>query len=97
MAPEKKDEVVKGVLALFDADEDGAVGWDEWIEGWRAGKRLPDYGVRAFLFRGGGGSLLFLKEGEEKKKGAGRVIRQKDMLNAVWNPAGPRPPWRRRI
>ena len=36
---------MKGVLEIFDADEDGQISRDEWMHGWYAGKRLPDYGV----------------------------------------------------
>ncbi|KAG8527679.1 uncharacterized protein KY384_007832 [Bacidia gigantensis] len=43
---EKKDEVVKTVIDIFDKDGDGVVSRDEWMKGWRdEGKRLPDFGT----------------------------------------------------
>lgn len=43
---EKKADVVKGVLELFDKNGDGVVERGEWMNGWvKEGKRLPDFGV----------------------------------------------------
>lgn len=41
----KKAEVVRRTLEIFDIDGDGAVQRGEWMEGWRAGKRLEDFGL----------------------------------------------------
>ncbi|KAL9602522.1 MAG: hypothetical protein Q9219_001817 [cf. Caloplaca sp. 3 TL-2023] len=40
----KKAEVVRKTLERFDVDGDGIVQRSEWMEGWRAGKRLEDFG-----------------------------------------------------
>ena len=42
---EKKAEVVKRTLEDFDRGHDGMVERDEWLQGWRAGKRLEDFGL----------------------------------------------------
>ncbi|KAL8931069.1 MAG: hypothetical protein Q9208_000171 [Pyrenodesmia sp. 3 TL-2023] len=41
----RKAEVVRKTLEVFDSDGDGVVGRGEWMEGWRAGKRLQDFGL----------------------------------------------------
>lgn len=41
----KRQEVVRGVLDLFDQNGDGIVSRDEWVVGWGRGGRLPDFGV----------------------------------------------------
>ena len=42
----KGKEIVDGVLAIFDADGDGVVQREEFVEGWhKQGKRLLDYGM----------------------------------------------------
>ncbi|KAI4181605.1 MAG: hypothetical protein LQ348_004999 [Seirophora lacunosa] len=41
----KKAEVVRRTLETFDADGDGAIQRGEWMDGWRAGKRLEDFGL----------------------------------------------------
>lgn len=41
----KKAEVVHSTIEKFDMDGDGAIGRGEWMEGWRAGKRLEDFGL----------------------------------------------------
>lgn len=41
----KKAEVVRRTLEIFDADQSGAVETGEWMEGWRSGKRLEDFGL----------------------------------------------------
>lgn len=41
----KKAEVVRSTIEKFDQDGDGAIGRREWMEGWRAGKRLQDFGL----------------------------------------------------
>lgn len=41
----KKAEVVRKTLENFDRDGDGLVERDEWLQGWRAGKRLEDFGL----------------------------------------------------
>lgn len=41
----KKAEVVRKTLETFDRDNDGLVERDEWLQGWRAGKRLEDFGL----------------------------------------------------
>lgn len=33
------------MLDVFDFDKDGVISWDEWVKGWKAGQRLPDFGV----------------------------------------------------
>lgn len=48
--PGKKQDVIRDVLDIFDESGDGVVSWDEWIQGWRKGKRLPDFGVGLMLF-----------------------------------------------
>jgi hypothetical protein len=42
---EKRREVVEDVMRRFDRDGDGVVGRGEWMEGWRGGERLQDFGV----------------------------------------------------
>lgn len=44
----KRQEVVRGVLDLFDQNGDGIVSRDEWVVGWGRGGRLPDFGVCFF-------------------------------------------------
>lgn len=44
----KRQEVVRGVLDLFDQNGDGVVSRDEWVVGWGRGGRLPDFGVCLF-------------------------------------------------
>ena len=53
MPPQKSLEVVNGVLKIFDQNADGVISRDEWLEGWRRGARLPDFGVGSpeLLFR----------------------------------------------
>ncbi|KAL8994340.1 MAG: hypothetical protein Q9188_007091 [Gyalolechia gomerana] len=41
----KKAEVVHSTIEKFDMDGDGTIGRGEWMEGWRAGKRLEDFGL----------------------------------------------------
>ncbi|KAL8707621.1 MAG: hypothetical protein Q9220_007359 [cf. Caloplaca sp. 1 TL-2023] len=41
----KKAEVVRTTLEEWDVDRDGVVERGEWMEGWRGGKRLRDFGV----------------------------------------------------
>lgn len=45
VSAEKRREVVDDVMRRFDRDGDGVVGRGEWMEGWRAGERLLDFGV----------------------------------------------------
>ena len=52
----KRQEVVRGVLELFDQNGDGIVSRDEWVVGWGRGARLPDFGVCLFTRRGEGRS-----------------------------------------
>jgi hypothetical protein len=49
VSAEKKQEVVRGVLDVFDGDRDGMISWEEWVNGWMAGQRLPDFGVSDFF------------------------------------------------
>ncbi|KAL8699351.1 MAG: hypothetical protein Q9224_001453 [Gallowayella concinna] len=42
---EKKAEVVRKTLEVFDRDSDGMIERDEWMQGWRAGRRLEDFGL----------------------------------------------------
>ncbi len=42
---EKRNQVVRTVLDVFDQNGDGVVSRDEWIVGWGRGGRLPDFGV----------------------------------------------------
>lgn len=44
--PEKRREIIEDVLQKFDRDGDGAVSRGEWMDGWRGGERLKDFGVR---------------------------------------------------
>ena len=67
---EKREEVVKGVLAAFDRDGDGIIDRREWLDGWMAGKRLPDFGVRFAR------SLDFECRAEERR--GGRVWERSD-------------------
>lgn len=57
---EKKAEVVRKVLEVFDKDGDGDVSLHEWMDGWAGGKRLLDFGVG---FAGGLFLLFFLGGG----------------------------------
>lgn len=41
----KKAEVVRKTMEMFDRDSDGIIERDEWMQGWRAGKRLKDFGL----------------------------------------------------
>ncbi|KAI4255533.1 MAG: hypothetical protein LQ352_002521 [Teloschistes flavicans] len=41
----KKAEVVRKTLELFDRDADGVIEREEWMNGWRQGKRLQDFGL----------------------------------------------------
>lgn len=41
----KKAEVVRRTLEVFDKDRNGVVERGEWMEGWRGGKRLEDFGL----------------------------------------------------
>lgn len=50
VSAEKKEEVTRSVLSAFDANGDGVVSWEEWREGWKAGKRLLDFGVSFWIF-----------------------------------------------
>lgn len=52
----KRQEVVRGVLDLFDQNGDGIVSREEWVVGWGRGGRLPDFGVCLFTRRGEGRS-----------------------------------------
>lgn len=52
----KRQEVVRGVLELFDQNGDGIVSRDEWVMGWGRGARLPDFGVCLFIRKGEGRS-----------------------------------------
>ncbi|MCJ1275881.1 hypothetical protein MMC21_003686 [Puttea exsequens] len=45
VAEERKAEIVRTVVELFDGDGDGVVGREEWLGGWREGKRLGDFGT----------------------------------------------------
>ena len=45
ISEEKKVEVVRRVLELFDEDGDGRVARVEWLKGVGRGVRLPDFGV----------------------------------------------------
>ena len=46
ISDDKKAEVMKGVLELFDKNGDGYIEREEWMSGWmKEGKRLPDFGV----------------------------------------------------
>lgn len=45
VSEEKREQVVKGVMDLFDEDQDGAISREEWLHAWTAGRRLPDFGV----------------------------------------------------
>ena len=47
---EKKIEVVRTTMERFDEDGDGVVSRGEWMDGWRAGKRLEDFGVSVVFF-----------------------------------------------
>ena len=42
---QEKDNIVRQVLDLFDADGNGAIDRTEFMEGSQEGKRLPDFGV----------------------------------------------------
>ncbi len=42
---ERKDEIVRDILALFDLDGDRAISREEWLSGCAAGKTLPDMGT----------------------------------------------------
>ncbi|KAI9875190.1 MAG: hypothetical protein M1830_008774 [Pleopsidium flavum] len=53
VSQEKRDEVVRGVLGVFDRDGDGLVSRGEWMEGWARGARMPDFG--RLRWEGGGG------------------------------------------
>lgn len=44
----KRQEVVRGVLDLFDQNGDGIISRDEWVVRWGRGGRLPDFGVCLF-------------------------------------------------
>ncbi|MCJ1224858.1 hypothetical protein MMC12_001504 [Toensbergia leucococca] len=44
ISEERKEEVVREVLGVWDANGDGVVGRGEWMVGWEAGKRLKDFG-----------------------------------------------------
>lgn len=41
----KKAEVVRKTLEIFDRDLDGVIERAEWMDGWREGKRLEDFGL----------------------------------------------------
>ncbi|KAL8692592.1 MAG: hypothetical protein Q9218_002408 [Villophora microphyllina] len=41
----KKAEVVRKTLEVFDRDADGVIEREEWMNGWREGKRLEDFGM----------------------------------------------------
>ncbi|KAL8702247.1 MAG: hypothetical protein Q9201_004509 [Fulgogasparrea decipioides] len=41
----KKAEVVRKTLEVFDRDVDGVIEKEEWMNGWRGGKRLEDFGL----------------------------------------------------
>lgn len=41
----KRREVVADVIGRFDSDGDGAVSREEWMDGWRGGERLKDFGL----------------------------------------------------
>ncbi|KAL8638772.1 MAG: hypothetical protein Q9228_004107 [Teloschistes exilis] len=41
----KKAEVVRKTFGLFDRDLDGVIEREEWMNGWREGKRLEDFGL----------------------------------------------------
>ncbi|KAL8669450.1 MAG: hypothetical protein Q9168_005956 [Polycauliona sp. 1 TL-2023] len=41
----KKADAVRKTLEQFDRDGDGVIQRDEWLQGWRAGKRLEDFGL----------------------------------------------------
>jgi len=45
VSAEKRREVVDDVMRRFDKDGDGVVSRGEWLEGWRGGERLQDFGV----------------------------------------------------
>lgn len=42
---EVKDQAVHDVFELFDASPSGAISRDQWLEGIREGKKLPDFGL----------------------------------------------------
>lgn len=45
VSPEKRNDVIEDVMRRFDRDGDHVVGRGEWMEGWRGGERLKDFGV----------------------------------------------------
>jgi len=65
VSAEKRREVMEDVMRRFDRDGDGIVSWGEWLEGWRGGERLKDFGVSGALFLGMlGGAGWVTKDGE---------------------------------
>lgn len=49
VSADKRREVVEDVMRRFDRDGDGVVSRGEWLEGWRGGGRLQDFGVGGAL------------------------------------------------
>jgi len=45
VSADKRREVMEDVMRRFDRDGDGIVTRGEWLEGWRGGERLKDFGV----------------------------------------------------
>ncbi|KAL9610293.1 MAG: hypothetical protein Q9167_004984 [Letrouitia subvulpina] len=45
VSDEKKAEVVKVTMERFDLDGDGVISRQEWLDGWRSGSRLEDFGL----------------------------------------------------
>ena len=43
--PKKKEDIVHDVIEQFDKNGDGTVSREEFITGWKEGRRLQDFGV----------------------------------------------------
>ena len=61
VSPDKRREIVEDVMRRFDKDGDGVVSRGEFLEGWRGGERLKDFGASRICCKNGMGRAVLIE------------------------------------